>query len=186
MKLSLWLCAVVAVTTAAAAEPYWLQAPMHVMQKRVYSLCAQRQLTDVQELRDLLKAGAAPDAHTSFVFHFTPLMRASDHGHADAVAALLEYGADPNARNEYGSTPLIKAGRGGHTSVMSALLKHGADPNSRDVFGKSALMKAGAGGHVQAVNVLLEAGADRDATDMFGFPAAIPTATAGEQPAGEL
>ena len=53
---------------------------------------------------------------------------ASYGGHLDVVWALLEKGADVNARrNEDGVTPLIAASAQGHVDVVRALLEKGAD-----------------------------------------------------------
>ena len=52
------------------------------------------------------------------------------------VTALLNAGADPNARNELGATPLHFAARSSKTpAVVSALLDAGADPDARDQYG---------------------------------------------------
>ncbi len=49
------------------------------------------------------------------------------------VAALLDAGADPNARSGDGSTPLhVVAARTENPKVITALLDAGADPNALD------------------------------------------------------
>ena len=56
----------------------------------------------------------------------TALMLATLHGHTDAVAALLAYGADPNAAAADGTTPLQAARAGDHPAIVAALQRHGA------------------------------------------------------------
>lgn len=59
------------------------------------------------------------------------LHRAIDGANAEAVAALLASGADPNAKNEHGDTPLHRAAEKGLMEIVSALIEAGADPNCK-------------------------------------------------------
>jgi Ankyrin repeats (3 copies) len=56
----------------------------------------------------------------------TALMLATLHGQSDAVAALLAYGADPNAAAADGTTPLQAARAGAHPAIVAALQRYGA------------------------------------------------------------
>jgi hypothetical protein len=56
----------------------------------------------------------------------TALMLATLHGEADAVDALLAYGADPNAADADGTTPLQAATAGDRPAIAAALRRHGA------------------------------------------------------------
>jgi hypothetical protein len=56
----------------------------------------------------------------------TALMLATLHGQTDAVAALLAYGADPNAAAADGTTPLQAARAGDHPAIVAALQRNGA------------------------------------------------------------
>ena len=53
-------------------------------------------------------------------------------GDKQAVASILDKGADVNARNEYGITALWIASSKGKTEIIELLLARGADPNARD------------------------------------------------------
>jgi len=61
----------------------------------------------------------------------TPLHEAAVKGDAAAVAALLDAGADPDARTEKGATPLHIATLKGHAAAIAPLLDAGADPDAR-------------------------------------------------------
>src|SRR5205823_13294728 len=81
-------------------------------------------------------------------------------GDPKAVAAVLDAGADVNARNEYGVTALWIAASKGKPAVVGLLLDRGADPNARDgIWYETPLSLAVGGGHDEAVRLLLKAGA---------------------------
>jgi ankyrin repeat protein len=55
---------------------------------------------------------------------------------------LLQYKANPNAKNTGGLTPLMIAAFSNHDMIVSLLLKAGANPELKDGHGKTALMLA--------------------------------------------
>lgn len=55
-------------------------------------------------------------------------MLAAYHGHAEAVRALLERGAEADRINDRGQTPLAGAVFKGEEAVIRVLLDGGADP----------------------------------------------------------
>ncbi|MEO0477824.1 MAG: hypothetical protein AAF085_17930, partial [Planctomycetota bacterium] len=61
----------------------------------------------------------------------------------EMAAAVLEAGADPNARNEADELFLVRMvslGNGGNQAMVKLLLKHAADPHAQDAKGVSAVL----------------------------------------------
>lgn len=78
-------------------------------------------------------------------------------GDAAAVTALLDKGADVNAKFRYGATALFKAAERGNAEIVKILLARGADATVRDTFYRANAMSwALDGGHVEVVRLLLE------------------------------
>jgi hypothetical protein len=78
-------------------------------------------------------------------------------GDVAAVTALLDKGAEVNAKFRYGTTALFKAAERGHTDVVKLLLARGADATVKDSFyGATAMTWALDNKHVGAVGALLE------------------------------
>lgn len=78
-------------------------------------------------------------------------------GDVTLVTALLDKGADVNAKFRYGTTALFKAAERGHTEVVRVLIARGADVSVKDTFyGATALTWALQNKHVGAVGALLE------------------------------
>ena len=77
-------------------------------------------------MRALLAKGAEAGAVTTT--GAVPLHFAAASGNVDAITALLDAGADPNAREpQWGQTPLMFAAAAGRTEAVSALVAGGAD-----------------------------------------------------------
>jgi len=95
------------------------------------------------------------------------LFEAVRKGDAAAVTALLDKGADVNAKFRYGATALFKAAERGNEDVVKVLLERGADVKVKDTFyGATAMTWALDGDHVNVVRLLLEKNAD-DAEDVL-------------------
>jgi ankyrin repeat protein len=101
---------------------------------------------------------------------WTPLMIAAAEGHAEAVSALVEGGADVNATNALGRTALMFASSYGFLPIVNDLLVHRADPNivPKDSTGWTALIAAAHNGHREVVTMLLGHGADASIADKQG------------------
>jgi ankyrin repeat protein len=130
-------------------------------------------LGDAGRVRELLaedtgRHGAwAPDG-------FFPLGLAAFFGRREAVAALLEAGADPNAvaRNPTKVRPLHAAAAAHDAEIVRALLEAGADPNLPQQVGFLPLHEAASEGLVEMARMLVEHGARTDvAADDGKIPA---------------
>mmetsp|Transcript_21104 Transcript_21104/g.41010 ORF Transcript_21104/g.41010 Transcript_21104/m.41010 type:complete len:607 (+) Transcript_21104:222-2042(+) len=96
----------------------------------------------------------------------TPIGEAAAHGHLEAVAVLLNYGADANEVDEDGDTPLMKAAGKGHVEIMSMLIGENAHVDGRNEDGKTALMFAAFEGRCDAISLLIKEGASVNTCDM--------------------
>lgn len=78
-------------------------------------------------------------------------------GDLPAVTALLDQGADVNAKFRYGTTALFKAAERGHIEIVKLLLARGADVTVKDTFyGATAMSWALENNHVDVVTALLQ------------------------------
>ena len=70
------------------------------------------------------------------------LIEAAQNGQAEEVQALLEGGADVDAKDEAGMTALMWAALGGNTDTVKVLLDAGADVSVKDRQGTTARLWA--------------------------------------------
>ncbi len=79
----------------------------------------------------LLKAGEDPNAVVSAAGD-TALMLASRTGKPDAIAMLLNHGADANKTNTDGQTPLMWAAAAKNAAAVQLFVDHKADSERED------------------------------------------------------
>jgi len=154
----------------------------------------------------LLKAGANPNIVAST--GESPLMAAARIGNAEMVTALLDHGADANAKeNVRGQTALMWAVSQKHPDAVRALLEHGADVHSRtrpspqlfytgeasgagrnaadwvmrtiDTGGNTALMFAARQGDLASAKMLLVAGANPNEVSTEGMSPLVMASYSG-------
>jgi hypothetical protein len=98
--------------------------------------------------------------------HPTTLYYASSYGIEHVVQALLEQGAEVDARGgRLGATAFHAAALRGHVKIMDMLFQKGADPNMMDLIKKTPLNSATLMDHIDVIKYLLEHGADPDIRD---------------------
>ncbi len=115
---------------------------------------------DVAAVKQLLKADKdltnAKDTDDS-----TPLHCAAWKGHVEVVKALLDAGADINAKSQndhYGDTPLHAASHGNQKEVVKVLIERGANLNSKNTIGRTPLGETEWHNATAAAKLLREAG----------------------------
>ncbi|HKY03303.1 MAG TPA: ankyrin repeat domain-containing protein, partial [Blastocatellia bacterium] len=101
------------------------------------------------------------------------------YGQKDVVLALLDKGADVNAKTALGSTPLMSAAFDGGVDVAQLLIDRGADISVEDSRGDTALIAAALHGHKRIVQALVAKGAEVDQRNIYGETALICAALAG-------
>jgi len=93
------------------------------------------------------------------------------HGKETIVRALLENGADVEAREKDGQPVLIVAARKGYKGICRLLIDGGANIEVRDSYAETALMLAAMHGSVEVVQLLLECNANVKAVNRWGLTA---------------
>lgn len=108
--------------------------------------------------------------HTYSHDGWTPLHLAAFFGGDEAIALLLERGADVNAvsRNRMENRPIHAAAAGRKNGVIHLLLEKGADPNVKQHGGWTALHQAVQNADADLVRMLLDYGADPKAANALG------------------
>lgn len=88
------------------------------------------------------------------------ILAATRKGEVEKVKALLEKGADVNAKSRYGATPLFFACDRSNVEMVKLLLEKGADVNIKDTFyGATPLGWALGKGNADIIRMLIEKGA---------------------------
>ncbi len=103
------------------------------------------------KMKEAIGAGADLNVRIDAV---TPLEWAVAGGHAEAVALLLDSGANPNKAGANRQTPLMTAAAAGLAEISRLLLQHGADRGARNAAGQTAADLAKRESHPNVVALL--------------------------------
>lgn len=95
----------------------------------------------------------------------TQLIDAVFDGNRKEVVALLDKGADVNAKTPDKHTPLSIATNVGTESLVRLLVKRGADVNSQTIYGDTPIFPATQKGRESIVRLFIQRGAEVDVDD---------------------
>nr|XP_020441031.1 protein TANC2-like [Monopterus albus] len=105
----------------------------------------------------LLIMGGADVDYRSDVLNSAPLLCVHSHlGHSDAVALLLDHGAQVDAQSHDGLTALGYAAAAGHLDIVTMLSQHRAKVGHVDSSGQCVLVHAAQRGHLEVLHFLLK------------------------------
>ncbi|KAK7939325.1 hypothetical protein WMY93_002651 [Mugilogobius chulae] len=111
---------------------------------------------NIKVSRLLIMAGADVD-HRSDVLNNSPLLCVHAHlGHKDAVALLLDHGAQVDAQSNDGLTALGFAAAAGHLDIVTMLSQHRAKVGHADSSGRCVLVLAAQRGRLEVLRFLLK------------------------------
>ncbi|MFD5177248.1 ankyrin repeat domain-containing protein [Nocardia sp. NPDC058379] len=148
----------VPVSTAAPAQaeaPPTTRQFDHSLDDELFAAAA---TDDVARVRDLLARGADPETRGDQ--GRTPLVAATKNRASAAAVALIEAGADVNAKDDLQDSAYLYAGAEGFDEILEPALRHGADLRSVNRYGGTALIPASEHGHVSTVRMLIAAGVE--------------------------
>ncbi len=134
---------------------------------------------DTAEVLSLIRDGAGVNA-VGNTYGNTALMKAAARGYTNTVKALLEKGAEVDARDNAGRTALIEAAFGGYTDTVGLLLERGANVNASDAEGWTPLFWATFSRRTGTVRFLLDKGANVNAKNKYEVTALLHAAYAGD------
>jgi ankyrin repeat protein len=121
-------------------------------------------LGDTKKVTAILKHPRALHPDLQYIpSRITPLLVATQNGHAEVVKVLIAHGADPNlAKTDHGATPLHFASYQGNLEIVQELISHQAELNVTltNKHGATPLHLASQNGHLEIVKELITHGAD--------------------------
>ncbi|XP_059203598.1 protein TANC2-like [Centropristis striata] len=111
---------------------------------------------NIKVSRLLILGGADVDSRSD-VLNNAPLLGVHAHlGHSDAVALLLDLGAQVDAQSQDGLTALGFAAAAGHMDIVSMLSQHTAKVGHVDSSGRCVFVHAAQRGHLEVLRFLLK------------------------------
>lgn len=135
---------------------------------------------DLGAVKELLQNGAKVDVLDE-PYDATALDLAVSRGNREIVKALLEAGADANAKNEDNRTALMFVTSEASPEIIRDLVAAGADVNWRADDGAYVLLPVASNGNPEVLTALLEAGANVDAQNTDGRTALMFAAAQGNK-----
>ena len=133
---------------------------------------------NLQAVKDLLASGVdvnKRDKHTNS----NALDEAVEHGNREIVEALLNGGANVNARNNRRQTALMRIDDDGTARLVEDLVRAGAKVNLKDEDGDTPLILAASYSTAEVVQALVRAGARVDVVNKDGSSAFMKAAECG-------
>ncbi|XP_040917669.1 protein TANC2 [Toxotes jaculatrix] len=119
--------------------------------------CLRNLYTPNIKVSRLLIMGGADVNYRSDVLNNAPLLCVHAHlGHNDAVALLLDHGAQVDAQSQDGLTALGFAAAAGHLDIVIMLSQHRAKVGHVDSSGQCVLVHAAQRGHLKVLHYLLK------------------------------
>ncbi|XP_065884558.1 uncharacterized protein [Dysidea avara] len=129
-------------TDSEAVDPESLPTKRNPTKEEQESLFNAVSHGDLTTIRNLHSSGIDVTGDVD-VGEWTALHFAAEKGHYNVASALLQWGANVDATEEYDlRTPLHYAARYGHTDIFNLLVANGADINKQDKNGKTPLVMA--------------------------------------------
>ncbi|MCX5643647.1 MAG: ankyrin repeat domain-containing protein [Phycisphaerae bacterium] len=107
-------------------------------------------------------------------------------GNLARVKSLVEQGADPNAKDEFGWTPLYWAASTGQEEVAAYLIGKGATVDAKTIDERTPLHQAAQAGAAHLVELLISKGLDVNVKDKRGNTPLHGAAAAGRREVAEL
>ena len=143
-------------------------------------LIASAEAGDLRRVQQLLDRGASVRARDRD--GRTALTAASFGNHVEVARALIEAGADVNAKDDTVQSPYLIATSevGDDPRLLELTLDHGAKVDDKDSYNGTGLIRAAERGFPRIVRRLLEAGIDRDHVNRLGWTALHEAIVLGE------
>uniref|UniRef100_A0A3B4ASM2 TANC1/2-like winged helix domain-containing protein n=1 Tax=Periophthalmus magnuspinnatus TaxID=409849 RepID=A0A3B4ASM2_9GOBI len=166
--LAFWLCR----QEGKLSRQHTLELGHHILKAHIYKVhthththhgrsesgpvLSRRRRVSAQVSRLLVLAGADVDCRSD-VLNNAPLLCVHAHlGHKDAVALLLDHGAQVDAHSNDGLTALCFAAAAGHLEIVTMLIQHRAEVGHVDGSGRCALVLAAQRGRQDVLRFLLK------------------------------
>ncbi|QRY61700.1 ankyrin repeat domain-containing protein [Gordonia sp. PDNC005] len=133
---------------------------------------------DVAEVHKAIADGA--DLESRGANGRTPLVAATKNRDAASALALLDAGADPNAKDDLQDSAFLYAGAEGFDTILEGTLRHGADVTSLNRYGGTALIPASEHAHTSTISILIKAGVPLDVVNKSGWTALLEAVVLGD------